>query len=156
MVMIVHHGSRLSMSRNRATIKTLTKDYHNERIDISYRRECEVMIDELKVTTSPTVKDPEDFLIMGNEELSTIPEKESDEVLENIENKDSYDSNLDALDLLVTPLFDANEYECFDPVGDIDEIDAFLDIDTSTDIKDSYHNSEEDVLYLESLLSDDT
>nr|GEW76747.1 hypothetical protein [Tanacetum cinerariifolium] len=24
------------------------KDYHNEKIDIRYRRECEVMIDELK------------------------------------------------------------------------------------------------------------
>nr|GFB84724.1 hypothetical protein [Tanacetum cinerariifolium] len=34
MVMIVHHGSRLSMSRNHATIKTL---------------ECEIKIDDLKV-----------------------------------------------------------------------------------------------------------
>ncbi|GJV16301.1 hypothetical protein Tco_1361624 [Tanacetum coccineum] len=84
-IMIVDHGSRLSMSRNRATIRTLKatnidqsppqemsiqdmedlkqhyldemqsisnqiqiKDYHNERIDIRYRRECEIMIDELK------------------------------------------------------------------------------------------------------------
>nr|GFD21356.1 hypothetical protein [Tanacetum cinerariifolium] len=109
-------------------------------------------------------KDPEDSLIMGNEELSTIPEKESDEfikssvedlvpipsdddesisdkevpedkvkiysnplfkfddeyissdvnplfdeVLENIENKDLYYSNLDEPDLLVTPLSNANE-----------------------------------------------
>ncbi|GJZ49348.1 hypothetical protein Tco_0603538 [Tanacetum coccineum] len=106
MVMIVHQGSRLSMSRNRATIKTLCqpmdqnyfepntsysgfdqpsqypidqsppqemsiqdmedpkqqyldemksminqiqiKDYRNERIDIRYKRECEIKIDELK------------------------------------------------------------------------------------------------------------
>ncbi|GKA50286.1 hypothetical protein Tco_0743359, partial [Tanacetum coccineum] len=110
MVMIVYHGYHLSMSRNRATIKTLyqprnqnlyepnlcynsnysgfdrpsqypidqsppqemsiqdmelqkqqyldemqsisnqiqIKDYHNERIDIHYRRECEIKIDELK------------------------------------------------------------------------------------------------------------
>ncbi|GJV18245.1 hypothetical protein Tco_1363568 [Tanacetum coccineum] len=62
------------------------------------------------------------------------------EVLEDIENKDSYVSNLDELALLVTPLFDANEDECFDPGGDIDEINAFLDIDVSTDIEDGYHD----------------
>ncbi|GJS97979.1 hypothetical protein Tco_0819149 [Tanacetum coccineum] len=54
-----------------------------------------------------------------------------DEVLENIKNKDSYVSNLG---------------------GDIDEIDAFLDIDVSTDIEDDYYDSEGDFIYLESLL----
>ncbi|GKD77012.1 hypothetical protein Tco_1339633 [Tanacetum coccineum] len=44
----------------------------------------------------------------------------------------------------------------FDPGGDIDEINAFLDIDISTDIEDIYHDSEGDILYLENLLSDDT
>ncbi|GKB49079.1 hypothetical protein Tco_0899832 [Tanacetum coccineum] len=39
----------------------------------------------------------------------------------------------------------------FYPGGDIDEIDAFLD-----DIEDGYHDSEGDILYLESLLSNDT
>nr|GEY69529.1 ribonuclease H-like domain-containing protein [Tanacetum cinerariifolium] len=48
------------------------------------------------------------------------------------------------------------EDKIFDPRGDIDEIDAFLDIDIFTDIKDGYYDSEGDVLYLESLLSDDT
>ncbi|GJW33304.1 hypothetical protein Tco_0053336 [Tanacetum coccineum] len=47
-----------------------------------------------------------------------------DEVLENIESKDSYVSNLDEPALLVTPLFDVNEDECFDPGGD--EIEACL------------------------------
>ncbi|GJX16055.1 hypothetical protein Tco_0216887 [Tanacetum coccineum] len=42
----------------------------------------------------------------------------------------------------------------FDPGGDIDEIDTFLDVDISTDIEDGYHDSEGDILYLESLLSD--
>ncbi|GJT92901.1 hypothetical protein Tco_1081746 [Tanacetum coccineum] len=42
------------------------------------------------------------------------------EVLEDIESKDSYVSNLDEPVLLVTPLFDANKDECFDPGGDID------------------------------------
>ncbi|GKD32603.1 hypothetical protein Tco_1248112 [Tanacetum coccineum] len=121
------------------------KDYHNERIDIHYRRECEIKVDEIKgkfngmsieinkkkelrqlehaanlstyttkpsrrfnsfynddyyeestiplneivsqihlsiaiTTVLPTIE-PEDSLIMGNEELNTILEKESDEVI---------------------------------------------------------------------------
>ncbi|GJY59251.1 hypothetical protein Tco_0459143, partial [Tanacetum coccineum] len=43
----------------------------------------------------------------------------------------------------------------FDLGGDIDEINAFLDVDISTDIEDGYHDSEGDILYLESLLSND-
>ncbi|GJU87084.1 hypothetical protein Tco_1294630 [Tanacetum coccineum] len=78
-----------------------------------------------------------------------------DEVLENIESKDSYVSNLDEPALLVTPLSDVNEDECFDPGGDIDEIDAFLDMDISTDIENGYHDSKGDIIYLESLLIDD-
>ncbi|GJR14425.1 hypothetical protein Tco_0797077 [Tanacetum coccineum] len=143
-----------------------------------------------------------------------------DKVLEDIECKDSYDSNLDESTFLVTPLSDSNEDECFipsddvelllhrdsstpmisvvsilegftdeppleenddlfnleskknewkkilyddpiddlifDPGGDIDEIDAFLDIGIPTNIKDGFYDSEGDVLYLESLLSNDT
>ncbi|GJZ04207.1 hypothetical protein Tco_0537482 [Tanacetum coccineum] len=55
-----------------------------------------------------------------------------DEVLENIESKDSYVSNLDEPALLVTPLFDFNEDECFDPGGDVDEIEFLLHHDPST------------------------
>ncbi|GJU83243.1 hypothetical protein Tco_1285608 [Tanacetum coccineum] len=78
------------------------------------------------------------------------------EVLEDIKSKDSYVSNLDEPALLVTPLSDANEDECFDPGGDIDEIDAFLDIDVSTDFEDDYYDSEGDTIYLKSLLINDT
>ncbi|GJX19281.1 hypothetical protein Tco_0221958 [Tanacetum coccineum] len=78
-----------------------------------------------------------------------------DKVLEDIECKVSYDSNLDEPTLLVTPLSDSNEDGCL-ASGDIDEIDAFLDIDISTNIKDSYYDSEGDITYLESLLIDDT
>ncbi|GKB10164.1 hypothetical protein Tco_0844087 [Tanacetum coccineum] len=55
-----------------------------------------------------------------------------DEVLENIESKDSYVSNLDEPALLVTPLSDTNEDECFDPGGDVDEIEFLLHRDPST------------------------
>ncbi|GJU69646.1 hypothetical protein Tco_1255905 [Tanacetum coccineum] len=142
-----------------------------------------------------------------------------DEVLEDIECKDSYDSNLDESTFLVIPLSDKDECltpgddieiplhhdpstplksvasilegfiddplfeenddlfdlecktndwkrilydapideaECFDPGGDNDEIDAFLAIEVPTYIKEGYYDSEGDVLYLESLLSDDT
>ncbi|GKE29531.1 reverse transcriptase domain-containing protein, partial [Tanacetum coccineum] len=52
------------------------------------------------------------------------------EMLEDVESEDSNVSNFDEPVLFNTPLF--NEDECFDPGGDIDEIDAFLD-----DYKDS-------------------
>ncbi|GJR85361.1 putative reverse transcriptase domain-containing protein [Tanacetum coccineum] len=198
------------------------KDYRNEKIDIHFRRECEDMIDELKERSIPLrdiisklppsiaitpvlpTLEPEDSLIMGNEELSTIPEKESDEFIKSsvedlfptlseskdasgsdsdcdlslcddfspinvyeekfvtfsnplldsnddftssddeslsdedvpedndIESKDSYVSNLDETALLVTPLSDDNEDECFDPGGDVDEIEFLLRRDPST------------------------
>ncbi|GJV62660.1 hypothetical protein Tco_1473488 [Tanacetum coccineum] len=79
-----------------------------------------------------------------------------DEVLEDIESKDSYVSILDEPALLVTPLSGVNEDECFDLGGVIDEIDAFLDMDISTDIKNEDHDSEGDIIYLESFLIDDT
>ncbi|GJV15726.1 reverse transcriptase domain-containing protein [Tanacetum coccineum] len=144
-----------------------------------------------------------------------------DEMLEDIECKDSYDSSLDESTFLVTPLSDSNKDECLAPGDDIkfllhhdpstpmksiasilegfideqpleenndlydlecktndwkkilydapinetkcfdpgvgnDEIDAFLAIEVSTCIEEGYYDSEGDVLYLESLLSDDS
>ncbi|GKB79992.1 hypothetical protein Tco_0946887 [Tanacetum coccineum] len=55
-----------------------------------------------------------------------------DEVLEDIKSKDSYVSNLDEPDLLVTPLFKLNEDKCFDPGGGVDEIELLLHRDPST------------------------
>ncbi|GKA64637.1 hypothetical protein Tco_0764344 [Tanacetum coccineum] len=77
-------------------------------------------------------------------------------LFDEVKSKDSYVSNLDEPALLVTPLFDANKDECFDPRGEIDEIDAFLDMDISTDFEDDYYDSEGDIIYLESLLIKDT
>ncbi|GJU42829.1 hypothetical protein Tco_1195786 [Tanacetum coccineum] len=55
-------------------------------------------------------------------------------------------------------LYDApiDKAECSDPGGDNDEIDAFLAIKVPTYIEEGYYDSEGDVIYLESLLSDDT
>ncbi|GJT30496.1 reverse transcriptase domain-containing protein [Tanacetum coccineum] len=57
------------------------------------------------------------------------------EILEDVERKDSNVSNFDEPVLLNTPLFD--EDECFDLEGEIDKIDAFMD---------AYNDLEEDVL----------
>ncbi|GKB27854.1 hypothetical protein Tco_0867255 [Tanacetum coccineum] len=91
--------------------------------------------------------EPEDSLITGDENLSTIPEKEPDEFIKSSvedlvpipsESEDTSDSDkgcdLPFCDNFVTfsnPLFDANDDECFNPGGDIDEIDVFLEIDDS-------------------------
>ncbi|GJZ34049.1 hypothetical protein Tco_0579485 [Tanacetum coccineum] len=61
-----------------------------------------------------------------------------------VESEDSNVSNFDEPILLNTPLFD--EDECFDPGGDIDEIDVFLAIDVPSDIMDAYNDSKGDVL----------
>ncbi|GJR28018.1 reverse transcriptase domain-containing protein [Tanacetum coccineum] len=120
-----------------------------------------------------------------------------DKVLEDIECKDSYDSNLDESTFLVTPLSNSNKDECLAPGDDIeillhhdpsthmksiasilegfideqpfeenedlfdlecdnDEIDAFLAIKVPMYIEEGYYDSEGDVIYLESLISDDT
>ncbi|GKB64423.1 hypothetical protein Tco_0920609 [Tanacetum coccineum] len=164
----------------------------------------------------PTME-PEDSLIKGDENLSTIPEKELNEFIKSSvedlvpipsESEDTSDNNsecdLPFCDNYVTfsdPLFDGNddftssddeslpeedvqeenfktysnplfefdeEYissdinplfnEVLEDIerGDIDKIDAFLDIDVSTDIEDGYHDSEGDVIYVECLLTNDT
>ncbi|GJU26710.1 reverse transcriptase domain-containing protein [Tanacetum coccineum] len=107
--------------------------------------EEDVPKENFKIYSNPLFEFDDEYISSGINPLFN-------EVLEDIENKDSYVSNLDELALLVTPLFDANEDECFDPGGDIDEIDA----DVSTDIKDDYHDSEGDIIYLESLFINDT
>ncbi|GKC10703.1 hypothetical protein Tco_1007485, partial [Tanacetum coccineum] len=105
--------------------------------------------DNVKIYSNPLFEFDEEYISSDVNPLF-------DEVLENIESKDSYVSNLDEPALLVTPLSDANEDECFDPGGEIDEIDVFLDMDISTDIKNGYHDLEGDIIYLKSLLIDDT
>nr|GEZ34735.1 hypothetical protein [Tanacetum cinerariifolium] len=208
------------MKRLNEENKGKIKEINQERT-ISLRDIISQLPSSIVITTSPPVlpiEDPEVSLIMANEELSTIPEKESDEfikssvedlvpilresedtsesdsecilpsddeslsdkdvlednlkiysnplfefddeyissdvnplfdeVLKNIEGKDSYESNLDEPDLLVTSLFDANKDECFDSGGDDDEINVL-------DYEDSYHDLEGDIFYLESLLNDD-
>ncbi|GJU11600.1 hypothetical protein Tco_1133996 [Tanacetum coccineum] len=76
------------------------------------------------------------------------------EVLEDVESEDSFDSKLAEPTLLISHLSDANKDECFDPGGD--EIDAFLDLDISTEIENDFHDSEGDIIFLEKLLINNT
>ncbi|GKC22587.1 integrase, catalytic region, zinc finger, CCHC-type containing protein [Tanacetum coccineum] len=105
--------------------------------------------DNVKIYSNPLFKFDDEYISGDVNPLF-------DEVLEDIEREDSYVSKLDEPDLLVTPLSAFNEDECFDSGGDIDEIDAFLDIVVSTDIEDDYYDSKGDIIYLESLLIKDT
>ncbi|GKF16385.1 hypothetical protein Tco_0061303 [Tanacetum coccineum] len=63
-------------------------------------------------------------------------------------------SNSDEPVLLHTSF--SNKVECFDLGDDIDEIDAFLAMEVSTNIEEGYYDSEGDIIFLENLLSDDT
>ncbi|GJZ70241.1 hypothetical protein Tco_0633791 [Tanacetum coccineum] len=176
------------------------EDYRNERIDIHYRRGCEIKIDKLKdnfnkmsieiekkekelrqreqaanlkstiplneiisqlplsiaITTVLPTMEPEDSLIMGDENLSTIPEKELDEFIKSSvedlflilsESEDTSDND-------ITYLSELNEDECFDPGGN--EIEACLTSDSiPPGIDGAEFDPEGDILLLKKLLNDD-
>nr|GEU51178.1 hypothetical protein [Tanacetum cinerariifolium] len=82
----------------------------------------DVLEDNVKIYSNPLFE-------FDDEYISSDVNPLFDEVLKNIENKYFY---LDEPDLLVTPLFDANEDECLDPSGDVDEIELLLHHDPST------------------------
>ncbi|GJQ93379.1 hypothetical protein Tco_0004518 [Tanacetum coccineum] len=105
----------------------------------------DILEDKVKIYSNPLFEFDDEYI---SSDVSPL----FDEVLDNIESKDFYDEP----DLLVTPLSAFNEDECFDPGGDIDEIDTFLDINVSMNIEDDYYDSEGDIIYLESLLIKDT
>ncbi|GJT97835.1 hypothetical protein Tco_1093353 [Tanacetum coccineum] len=75
-------------------------------------------------------------------------------MVEDVKNENSNVSNSDEPVLLNTPLSD--KVECSDPEVDNDEIDAFLDMEVSSNFEECYYDSEGDVIFLESLFSDDT
>ncbi|GJT68486.1 hypothetical protein Tco_1019966, partial [Tanacetum coccineum] len=109
----------------------------------------DVLEENVKIYSNPLFEFDDEYIFSDVNPLFDV-------VLENIESKEYYVSNLDEPALLVTPLSDANEDECFDPGGEIDEIDAFLDMDISIYIENNYHDSEGDIIYLESFLINDT
>ncbi|GJU65619.1 reverse transcriptase domain-containing protein [Tanacetum coccineum] len=76
------------------------------------------------------------------------------EMVEDVKNENSNVSDSDEPVLLNTPLTD--KVECFALEDDIDEIDAFLAMEVSSNFEEGYIDSEGDVIFLENLLSDDT
>ncbi|GKC51743.1 reverse transcriptase domain-containing protein [Tanacetum coccineum] len=52
--------------------------------------------------------------------------------------------------------FNSSKVECSDPEDIIDEIDAFLAMEVSSNFEEGYFDSKGDVIFLESMLSDDT
>nr|GEV19240.1 hypothetical protein [Tanacetum cinerariifolium] len=85
----------------------------------------DVREDKVKIYSNPLFE-------FDDEYISSDVNPLFDEVLENIKNKDSYDSNLDEPDLLVTPPSDASEDKCFDLGDNVDEIELLLHRDPST------------------------
>ncbi|GJQ88999.1 reverse transcriptase domain-containing protein [Tanacetum coccineum] len=76
------------------------------------------------------------------------------EMDEDVENENSNVSVSDEPVLLNSPLTD--KVECSNPEDDIDEIDAFLAMEVSSNFEEGYFDSERDIIFLENLLSDDT
>ncbi|GJT47712.1 hypothetical protein Tco_0973869, partial [Tanacetum coccineum] len=85
----------------------------------------DVLEDKVKIYSKPLFEFDDEYIYSDVNPLF-------DEVLENIESKTSYDSNLDEPALLVTPLSDFNKDECFDPGSDVDEIEFLLHRNLST------------------------
>ncbi|GJT96305.1 hypothetical protein Tco_1091823 [Tanacetum coccineum] len=228
----------LCQQEQTANLSTLTPEPSHNVNSICYIRmteESTIPLNEIISQIPPSIAitpvlptmESEDPLIMGDENLSTILEKESDEFInssvkdlfpipsesEDTSNNDSecdlpfcndpppfdvlgenfvtfsnilFDSSEDftssdneslsdkdvpedKVKIYSNPLFKFDEEyissdvnPLFDEVledikrGEIDEIDAFLDMDISIDIENGYHDSEGDIIYLESLLVDDT
>ncbi|GJU12778.1 hypothetical protein Tco_1135174 [Tanacetum coccineum] len=94
-----------------------------------------VPCDNSVTLSNPLFDSNNDFTSSDDESLSDEDVPEDNRTSES---EDSYVSKLDEPDLIVTPLSAFNKDECFDPGGDIDEIDAFLDIVVSSDFEDDY------------------
>ncbi|GKE02531.1 hypothetical protein Tco_1390514, partial [Tanacetum coccineum] len=93
----------------------------------------------------------DDIKILLHDDPSTLL-KNVASILDGFINDPPFEENNDLFDLECKT---NDEAKCFNPGGDNDEIDAFLAIEVPTYIE-GYYDSEGDILYLESLLSDDT
>ncbi|GJR10243.1 hypothetical protein Tco_0792895 [Tanacetum coccineum] len=78
------------------------------------------------------------------------------EIVEDVVNENSNILNSDEPVLLNTPLPNKVGLMLRIQDVDIDEIDAFLTMEVSSNFEEGYYDSEGDVIFLESLLSDDT
>ncbi|GJV05855.1 hypothetical protein Tco_1343511 [Tanacetum coccineum] len=161
------------------------KDYRNEKIDIHFRRECESIIDELKGINTIPKKESNEFIKFNVEDLVLIP-SESEDTSEsdsdcdlpscddfspiNIYEEKSvtfsnplFDSNDDFTSSDDEPLSDKdvpeeNDKTYSNPLFEFDDeyISSAINPHFDEDFENGYHDSEGDIIYLESLLIDDT
>ncbi|GKB06011.1 hypothetical protein Tco_0834244 [Tanacetum coccineum] len=103
--------------------------------------------ENFQVYSNPLFKFDDDFNSSNENPLFNEMDKD-------VENENSNVSNSDKSVLLNTPLSD--KVECSDPEDDIDEIDAFLAMEFSSNFEEGYFDSEGDVIFLENMLSDNT
>ncbi|GKE69736.1 hypothetical protein Tco_1527808 [Tanacetum coccineum] len=138
--------------------------------DIEFKDSYDSNLDESTFLVTPLSNSNEDEYFIPSDDVELLLHRDSStpmisvvSILEGFIDESSLKVNDDLFDLEAKK----NEWKkilydypiddlIFHPGGDIDEIDAFLDIDILTNIKDNFYDSEGDVLYLESLLSDDT
>ncbi|GJV05687.1 hypothetical protein Tco_1343343, partial [Tanacetum coccineum] len=140
--------------------------------DIESKDSYDSNLDESTLLVTPLFDSNEDEFFTPGDDIELLlhhtPKISVVSILEGFTDEPPLEENDDLFDLKYKTnewkknLYDApiddlmTKDKIFDPKGDIDEINVFLDVDTSTDIEDGYHDSEGDILYLESLLSNDT
>ncbi|GJW07907.1 hypothetical protein Tco_1570330 [Tanacetum coccineum] len=124
------------------------KDSYDSNLD-----ESTFLVTHLSDSNKDECLTPEDDIeILLHHDPST-PLKSVASILEGFINDPPFEENDD---LFALECKTNDEAEYFDPGGNNDEIDAFLAIEVPTYIEEGYYDSEGDVLYLESLLNDDT
>ncbi|GJY82951.1 hypothetical protein Tco_0496327 [Tanacetum coccineum] len=144
--------------------------FDEELEDIKCKASYDSNLDESTFLVTPLSDFNEDECFTPSDDVELLLHRDSStpmisviSIFEGFTNESPFEENDDLFDLESKTndwkkiLYDApNEDEIFDLGDDIAEIDAFLDVDTSTDIEDGYHDSEGDIHYLKSLLSDNT
>nr|GEV13877.1 hypothetical protein [Tanacetum cinerariifolium] len=115
-------------------------------------KECDLPFCDNSVIFSNPLFDVNDDFTSSNDE--SLPGEDVQEENFKIYSNLLFDFDDKYISSNVNLLF--NEDECFDPGGDIDKINDFLDIDVPLDFEDGYHDSKGDIIYLESLLINDT
>ncbi|GJV08487.1 reverse transcriptase domain-containing protein, partial [Tanacetum coccineum] len=134
--------------------------FDEELEDIECKDSYDCNLDESTFLVTPLSDSNKDECLTPEDDIEILlyhdpstPLKSVASILEGFINDPPFEENDDLFDLECKT---NDEAECFDPGGDNDEIDAFLAIEVPTYIEEGYYDSEGDVLYLESLLSDDT
>ncbi|GKC76460.1 hypothetical protein Tco_1127234, partial [Tanacetum coccineum] len=134
------------------------KDSYNSNLD-----ESTFLVTPLSDSNKDECLAPRDDIEFLLHHDPSTPMKSIASILEGFIDESPFEENDDLFDLECKTndwkriLYDAliDEAEYFDPGGDNDEVDAFLAIEVPT-YNEGYYDSEGDVTYLKSLLSDDT